>query len=100
MASAATEPVQGTWKKKPCVPGTAKDGHCPRSPTPCLWPPCPPLTTLRPTKHTVLDLDSAVKWLEGSRGQLGGRWGRLSSPGDFYKPSPASLRGNFGSEGT
>lgn len=32
MASAATESVQGTWKKKPCVPGTAKNGHCPPIP--------------------------------------------------------------------
>lgn len=37
-------------------------------------------------KHTVLDLDSAVKWLEGSRGQLEGSSGRLSPLEIFINP--------------
>lgn len=97
MASAATESLQGAWEKGPVFLELLRMATDPDPPPLASGqPPCPPLTN---ETHTVLDLDSAVKWLERSRGQLGGRWGRLSPLGDFYKPSLASPKGNFGSKG-
>lgn len=75
VASAATEPVQGAGEKGLISLELLRMATAHDLPTPCLWPLCPPLTTLRPLKHTVLDLDSAVKWLERSGGQLRARGG-------------------------
>lgn len=47
----------------------------------------------------VLDLDSAMQWLEGSRGPLGVLFGRLSPQGDFYKPSLASPKETWTARG-
>ena len=71
MASAVIEPVQGTWEKGPVFLELLRMATALTPPTPCLW-----LATLSSPRHhqarethAVLDLDSAVKWLEGRLGE-------------------------------
>lgn len=71
MASAATEPVQGAWEKGPVFlellrMATALVPH----PLPLASHPVLPSPPSGP-EHRVLDLDTAVKWLERSSGHLG-----------------------------
>lgn len=70
MASAATEPVQGAWEEGPVSLGLLRMANAPDPLTlATLSSPHHPQAL---ETHTVLDVYSAVKWLEGSRGQLGG----------------------------
>lgn len=85
VASAVIEPMQGAWEKGPVFLELLRMATALDPPTPCLWLATlssPPHHQARET-HTVLDLDSAVKWPEGSRGQLGESVGEVVSPRRF-----------------
>ena len=80
--------------------GTAKNDHCPRSPTPCLWPPSPPLTTLQPMKHTRFWIWTLLwsGW-KGAEANWGARRGDCLYQEIFINPPQPVAKGTLAARG-